>query len=347
MFKNLILTFSVLFLILFCASCSQKEFADSRSKDEPRIIQYLEDQRLPALQDARVWKNSYGPGVVLETEHYLIYTTWLESLVLNQVPGFMESAFSAYRKQVGKDLENDNKFKVYLFKERDDWEKFTKNFAREKSNVLLKIKAGGYYENGACVTYDIGRERTFSLLGHEGWHQFNSHLSAFQLPSWLDEGVAMQFEKSEFVNGNVRFIPSRNFYRLVPLKMAYAKDRLLSLKQIIVMNPGQVIAMEDNEAIGAYYSQAYGLVRFLKEYKGGRYFSKYQKLLADGFEGNWNLNGRDRTMAADRNIPLNQSWNSRVGIGLFLNYISEDFEEIERQYFTFCRNQVNKVRISK
>jgi len=44
------------------------------------------------------------------------------------------------------------------------------------------------------VVYYIGRERTFSALGHEGWHQFNSRHFKFRLPSWLDEGIAMLFE---------------------------------------------------------------------------------------------------------------------------------------------------------
>ena len=106
----------------------------------------------------------------------------------------MESAYKAYNSQLPVPIKTSSKFIIYLFADRTQWEHFTWTFAGEQAEIFYKIKAGAYYHNDACVAYDIGPERTFSTLGHEGWHQFSSRHFKYRLPSWLDEGVAMLFE---------------------------------------------------------------------------------------------------------------------------------------------------------
>ena len=96
---------------------------------------------------------------------------------------------------------------MYLFGQRKQWDDFTSTFAGRQAGLYNKIKAGAYYLNGSCVAYNIGRERTFAVLGHEGWHQFNSRLFKYRLPSWVDEGIAMQFETSRYENGLFYFEP--------------------------------------------------------------------------------------------------------------------------------------------
>jgi len=308
---------------------------------------YLQGQGLPELESVEVWENGYGPGLKLTTTHYEIFTTLLEPFILRGIGGFIESAYRAYNSQLpgpvsGGHLtvETRTKFTIYLFADRSQWEDFTKSFAGEQARMFCKIKAGAYYHNGACVVYDIGRERTFSAIGHEGWHQFNGRCFKFRLPSWLDEGVAMLFETHGSEGGLFYFEPAQNTYRLDGLKKTLTKNKLIPLKELITMNPGDVLATNRTEAVMAFYSQSYALVRFLQEAGYGRRLGVYRRLLADGLRGDWALDEVNKRIAADRNIPKTVLWNRIVGRELFEDYIGDDFDQIEKEYLDFCRQIV-------
>ena len=49
----------------------------------------------PAVKAAQTWKNSYGPGLTIQTKNYTVYTTLLEPLMLRQLPAYLESAHKA------------------------------------------------------------------------------------------------------------------------------------------------------------------------------------------------------------------------------------------------------------
>ena len=337
----------VIIWLALLAGCN----ASGESGRSPRIdtsegmIEYLEQGRLPALRSVEKWYNRHGPGLKLTTDHYEIYTTLLEPLMLGQVPGFVESAYRGYQSQLPEPIETTSKFTIYLFADRDQWENFTETFTGEQSPIYLKIKAGGYYLNGACVSYNVGRERTFSVLGHEGWHQFNSRHFKFRLPSWLDEGIAMQFEQHRSEQGLFYFESSRNMYRLGDLKKTLMIDNMIPLEKLIAMNPGEAMATNKDMNVTAFYGQSYALVRFLREEDYGRRLGNYHQLLLGGLEGKWHLTGEQERMAVDRNIPLTIVWNRAVGQQLFREYIcdEDDFDQIEKEYVTFCRKIVYHV----
>jgi hypothetical protein len=319
---------------------------------------YLKNKQLPPLKNIELWESQFGTGLKLTTAHYEIYTTLLEPLMLSQVPGFVESAYRGYQNQLPKSIETTAPFTVYLFANRQQWEVFTEEFTGPQAPLYLKIKAGAYYLNGACVAYNIGRERTFSSIGHEGWHQFNSRLFKYRLPSWLDEGIAMQFEITEYDKGFFTFKPDLNGYRLGSLKKTFLKNNVMPLKALIMLNPGEVVT-EGDEAVAAFYSQAYALVRFLREDDYGKHLVKYQKMLFEGLHGKWPLAEEDVKIAADRNIPLTVGWNRAVGSALFERYIltgpekavvsgtqpNYQLENIEKQYLIFCRKIIYSVQL--
>jgi hypothetical protein len=306
------------------------------------MIEYLESRRLPALKSVKVWQNEYGPGLKLTTEHYEILTTLLEPLMLSEVPGFMESAYRGYNDQLPEPIETVTKFKVYLFAERGQWEKFTRDFTGPQSVMYLKIKAGAYYLNDACVAYNIGRERTFAVLGHEGWHQFNKKHFQFRLPSWLDEGVAMLFETGKNEGGLFYFEPAKNMYQLGSLKKTLMDNKMIPLRQLIAMDPGEAVLGGD-AAVTAFYGQSYALVRFLREENYGKRLGQYHQLMMDGLKGRWPLDEMGRRIATDRNIPMTTGWNSEVGSMLFTHYIGSDIGKLEDEYVAFCRKIVYHV----
>ncbi len=322
-----------------------KSIGAAKRIDTPAgMIEYLQKQKLPALQSVQFWQNNYGPGLKITTAHYEIFTTLLEPLMLLQVPGFMESAYRGYNSQLLEPIETTTKFTIYLFAERKQWEDFTKSFSPGAARLLTKIKAGAYYQKGACVAYNIGRERTFSTLGHEGWHQFNKRHFKYCLPSWIDEGIAMLFEVSRYNQGLFYFESGRGTYRLGGLKQTLINNKMIPLRKLIAMNPGEAI-VTSGEAMTAFYSQAYALVRFLREEDYGKRLGNYHQLLLGGLKGDWPLSPTNRRIAADRNIPLTVRWNRAVGPKLFKDYISDDFDQIEKEYVAFCRKIVYHVRL--
>ena len=344
-------------IVLVClAGCSESVSSRSTGNlqriDTPAgMIEYLRKQNLPTLETIEVWQSKYGPGLKITTAHYEIFTTFLDPLLLSQIPGFMESSHRGYNNQLPKPIsaghltvETTTRFTVYLFGDRRQWEDFTKTFAGQQAPLYCKIKAGAYYLNGACVAYNIGRERTFSALGHEGWHQFNSRHFKFRLPSWLDEGIAQLFETHRYEQGVFCFEPGRNTDRLGVLKKTLIKNKMMSLKELIAMNPGEALATDRTEAVRAFYAQSYALVRFLREEGYGKRLGNFHQLLLDGLRGKWPLSKTGKRLAADRNIPLTVQWNRAVGPQLFEHYIGNDFEKIEQEYITFCRKIVYPVR---
>lgn len=337
----------VCIVIIYLSGCSGADKVEVKSVDSAQWLDtgawmaaYLQGQGLDALESVGVWKNEYGPGLRLTTRHYKIYTTLLELPVLGQIGEFIESAYRAYKKQLPELVETKTKFTIYLFADRRQWEDFTKSFTGKQAQTFCKIRAGAYYHNGACVVYDIGRKRTFAALGHEGWHQFNDKHFKFRLPSWLDEGVAMLFETHGSREGRYYFEPTENVYRLDGLKQTLTKNKIIPLKELVAMNPGDVIATNRTEAAIAFYSQSYALVRFLQEAGYGRRLGVYHRLLTDGFKGTWTLDKTNKRIATNRNIPKTVQWNQIVGRELFEDYVGDDFYRIEQEYLAFCRQIV-------
>ncbi|MHC4187310.1 MAG: hypothetical protein ACYSRQ_03870, partial [Planctomycetota bacterium] len=147
-YYSLILTLT--FVLSGCSgkTASNKTINNKRIDTPAGMIQYLEDQRLPAMVSAVEWNNKYGPGLKVNTQHYEIHTTLLEPLMLRQVPGFMESAYRAYNSQLPEPVETTSKFKIYLFSQRQQWEDFTDDFTGPQASIYKKIQAGAYYLNG-------------------------------------------------------------------------------------------------------------------------------------------------------------------------------------------------------
>jgi hypothetical protein len=351
MFVNNEKRFFALSAVLICAGVFLTGGADGSGKskriDTPAgMIAYLKARGLPMLESVEPWENKYGPGLKLTTDHYEVYTTLLEPLMLSRVPGFVESAYKAYQKQLPEPVETRFKLPIYLFAKREQWEKFTEVFAGDNAGVYLKIKSGAYCLKDACVTYNIGSDTTFSVLGHEGWHQFNKRHFKYRLPSWLDEGIAMMFEASRYEDGLFTFDPSRNLSRLGGLKLTLAKGKMIPLKVLVGLDPGQAVRISEDTA-QAFYSQSYALARFLREDNYGQRLAQYHRMLMGAVEGTWPLTDEAKRIAADRNIPLTIEYNRVAGTKLFEYYIGTDFAGLEQQYLLFCKKLVYHVHFKK
>ncbi len=310
---------------------------NAREQSGVAIRERLQSERLPALVAVEPWESKYGLGLKLVTEHYEVFATVRQPLMLRMVPAFIESAYRAYNEQLPQSIDTSTPLPVYLFADRRQWEDFTRDFAGEQASIFCKIKSGAYYLNGACVVYDLGGQRTLSALGHEGWHQFNSRHFKYRLPSWLDEGVAMQFETGVREGGLFHFDPAANLQRLGALQEMLAAGNSIPLRELVSTSPGEVLATNQDQAVMAFYSQSYALIRFLREAGSGRHRDAYRRLMSDGLLGHWPLDASAGITAEDRNLPRTLPWNRQVGRQLFEHYIGPDLGQLEQEYLAFCQ----------
>ena len=362
--KNLSILCSVFWVLffVFIAGCNeQNTSAKNTLKQTPKkpcnscpdgnslstvdgLINYVAP--LPAVHGARKWQNPYSNGLIIETAHYRIYTTMLEPLMLRQIPAFVEAAWQEYQNQLPVPVGGNDKFTIYLLKDRQQWESYTKDFTGSQAEVYLKIKKGAYFLNGVCVAYNIGRSRTFSVLGHEGWHQFRDKYFKYRLPSWLDEGIAQLFEQSDIEDGRFVFSPAKNYQRLGDLKLSLQEKNMIPLGELILLNPGEIVLQQQaDKAVLAFYAQSYAMVRFLREEGYGKRLANYQQMLLGALNGNWPLNETEAVIAANKNSPPTVQWNKYIAQKLFDIYVGEDIDQIEPEYYRFCRKIVYYIRV--
>lgn len=302
----------------------------------PCMADACTEQTISSLLWAESWTNKYGPGIKLVTDHYEVHSTLLDPIFLWRIPDFLENAHHAYTSQLAYAVMPPERSKVYIFKNRSQWEDFTRIFTGVQAELFLKIRQGAYCHQGTCVAYDIGPKRTFAALSHEGWHQFTSRHFAYRLPSWLDEGIAMQFEGFHFTQGCYRFESCLNHYRTSALSKVLEEKDSIPLKELLCISPGEVMATDRAESVMAFYSQSYALVRFLQEGHQGKYLPDYQRLVRHGLMGEWPLCSADQAIARDRGLPRTVDWNGRVGLQLFRTYVCNEISSIEDDYASFC-----------
>jgi len=312
--------------------------------------------KLPTVKRVTPWQLPDGVtkqsnvALAITTDHYQIYTTVTDPLILEFIPVFLESSFIAYCKTIQRKVKLESRFPIYLFQTRLEWADFTKLSTGHLSKIYLQITAGAYFDNGICVAWHLGRTNDYSVLAHEGWHQFAHRVMKFNLPSWLNEGIATTFEKYRWQHGNLIFEPKRNGPRLFSLKNAIATNTLLPLETLVATDPGNVLlhtqkshSSNTESAIGTYYGQCHALIRFLQEYNQGAILVKFIEMLQGADQGTWPLSPSLISESTEKDKPLSRYWNSQVGAIIFDTYISKESVRINSAYRNFCLSLASTV----
>lgn len=345
-------------LLTGCLGCQTPHVYDRLSLWD-RLIRDL--KRLPTVKtvELRLLPDcvSHGDpnGLVITTGHYQIHTNLQDPLILRQIPVFLESAFRSYKEVVGKSPRPKKRLLVFFFQTRSQWEDFTRHWTGPLAPLYLKNPAGAYYFKNACVAYHITRHSNFSILAHEGWHQFSDELFQFRLPAWLDESIATNFEAYRWKNGRVEFHPGYNGARLYALAQTLSQKEWIPLANLLTLDAGRILShaqynSTENRAglsIRAYYAQLYALARFLREAKYGRYLPSFRAMLTDAGYGRWPLEENMRAEALQRNRNPSRLWNAKVGRRIFQTYIAREPHEIESAYRSFCRKIISNVQLEK
>jgi hypothetical protein len=345
-------------LLFMSFGCQNSHLSDNTSSWD-RLIRDL--KRLPTVKTVEPWllpdfiSQGDPNGLTITTLYYEIHTNLRDPLILRQVPVFLESAFRSYCELVGSTPRPTKKLRIYFFQTRSQWEDFTRHWTGELASAYLKNPAGAYYYHKACVAYHLNRQSNFSILAHEGWHQFSDELFRYRLPAWLDESIATNFEAYQWHNGQVEFSPKYNGSRLYALALTLRQGQLISLSDLLVLDAGRVLSHTQYDPadrkvdprIAAYYAQLYALARFLREANYGRHVLAFRLMLQDAQYGRWSLDDAARAEALQRDRNPTRLWNAQVGQRIFQTYISRDISRIEPAYQAFCRKIVSNIRFEK
>lgn len=299
--------------LLLLAGCAQKQ--------RP-AVEYTTDD----------WKFARQPGWKITTAHYEVYTTLRDPVLRAAIPDFMETAYAEYARLVPPANPPAEPMRVFLLKSRQEWELFTRNFAPDHADTLLKIRNGGYSERGVSVIEYVSHEITFPLLGHEGFHQYLHHCVNTRIPAWLNEGLAVVCEGQRWGDARIEsFDPWFNPARTNALAEAVSTNKLHALRTLLATNAGEMVDKSDR-AIATYYAQVWALVLFLQtdrvQDKPGPYALGYAKMI------NALHDLRLETFA--RAAALSETAApASFGEELFRAFIRTDLDQVERDYRTF------------
>ncbi len=285
------------------------------------------------------WNTGYNTGVKLSSDHYDIYATTTNRILLQYLPGFMEAAYKNYHRISGLPARPlDKHMQIYMMGSKDEWRALTQHIFGTHSKIFLSIDAGGYCHQGICVFWDFGGLGTLAVASHEGCHQFLYHRMKNQLPMWLEEGLCTTAEGYNVHNDLVEFTPDRNAIRFTNLRTAIVQNLWVPTQKLLPMDGGDAVQGGLPEAAVGYYGQLWALARFLRtepKYSGG-----YHKMMAAAEAGEFYKALEVPPVAVDELRAKGRAYNRVISEKLFRYYITDDLDTFEREFYAFASKLV-------
>ncbi len=276
------------------------------------------------------WQYKGAKGHKLSSDLYTIYTTNRRKPFITALPGFLESCYHAYAELLPSPGDVPTPLKTYLFQSRRHWEHFTRKLVPpERAATYMKIRRGGFSEQGLTVSHYSSQRGTLSILAHEGLHQYLEVTGRSRIPAWINEGLACYFESFDLDASNRPvFNPWKNYLRTPGLRDALGSDALIPLKEILGTNAG-IAVQQQSRHVRSYYSQEWSLILFLlRDPLTNRYHAGFRRLLDElGTDG---MRRKARAyLAADTDGTIS------YGEAVFRAYVTEDLDAFESDYRAF------------
>lgn len=196
--------------------------------------------------------------IAIDTTDYTVYSD-LPKPMLSEVTHRLEKMVNEYRDRTESlsSKRDDRKLPLYLFSNRDD---YLDQGGRQDS--------AGLFDGEHLLAY-VGMRpdtRAWHVIQHEAFHQYLTGKLGFDVPVWLNEGLAEYFSESMytgdgFVSGVVP--PAR----LKRLQEAIKDDSLPSVAELV----GMPHARWNTQLRQENYDMAWSLVQFLAHGDGGKY----------------------------------------------------------------------------
>lgn len=220
------------------------------------------------------------------TRHYNLFTN-LEREEAVEYGKHMDIVFEEYARRFGDfrsrrgELNN-----FYLVRTRQDYVNLMGRMGFDAS------ASGGMFFRGplgsglATWTQGIPRERTLSVLQHEGFHQFAAQYIGPSMPVWVNEGLAVYFEQARVINGKLKTGIAEP-YRIATIRSAVEKKKEMSFSSLLNISSWQWQEhMLSGSPLGSLqYTESWSIVYFLIHGENGKYsraFQQYLMLLSKG-----------------------------------------------------------------
>lgn len=231
------------------------------------------------------WEFGSAKGEALTTKSFRIYTTANPGLNA-RLPAFLEASLIHNRTALGDLPAPVDRMETFVLANRSEWSRCVQMIWAEKAEPYLTIQRGAVTAGGKSVLYDIGPRDTLVLAAHEGWHQFAQSTFKEQLPTWLDEGIAVYMEgfRSEAGTDRFVFLPWANTERFDRLREAHAAGALMSLREVMSSTPTRQISTGGGDAL-TWYAQSWALIHWLNEGDNGSMHAGLLQIVADASNG--------------------------------------------------------------
>lgn len=129
-------------------------------------------------------------------------------------------------------------------------------------------------------TSDRSRSETFTVLQHEGFHQFAFAYIGPELPIWANEGLAQYFEDGILVKGQLK-LGRVHAGRLASVRKALDDDSAVDFDQLlnITSEAWHQTLVTDPQKARLLYDQSWSIVHFLVHADDGRYRPAFENML--------------------------------------------------------------------
>jgi uncharacterized coiled-coil protein SlyX len=123
-------------------------------------------------------------------------------------------------------------------------------------------------DSEAAKLFRQGTRQTFARLGHESFHAYLENYvyphARFDVPNWLNEGLAVMFEGG-MLEGDTLRVDAPNLAALRKIKADLAGAQPLGLAKLLAAGPGAFLPLDEPAVPSAdrYYAYAWGLAYWL------------------------------------------------------------------------------------
>ncbi|MBL0926708.1 MAG: DUF1570 domain-containing protein [Phycisphaerales bacterium] len=318
------------------AGCSMPNRALTEDASAPADRPAGDASPRPGVIERENWSFGGVKGQVIRTEHYRLFTTEKNPVIVSRLSDFLEYALSHYRTAIVDLPSPEIKLDTYLMDNRGQWATLTKALMGEQAETLTKIQRGGFASRGIGVYYDLGLFDTLAIAAHEGWHQYTQRTFRDPLPIWLEEGLATYMEGHRWSGSAPTFRPWANLERFDQLRKAHAGGKVMPLDELLQSQPAGLIQAVGDQQLLTYYAQVWALAHFLAEGADGRHRVELQRLLRDASEGKV----RDALTARVGARGAANALSTRVGPAVFDAYFGDPTSEIASEYRAFIERLV-------
>ena len=166
-----------------------------------------------------------------------------------------------------------HKFPFFLFRDINDYH----------AAGGMEGTAGVFDPNTDTLMAHAGERSTaytWSVVQHEGFHQFARSVIGGELPIWVNEGMAEYFGEGIFTGDGfvTGYIPPK---RLAHVKEQLEQKKFKPIKDMMLLSHERW----NKEMSGENYDQAWTMVQFLAHAENGKYqgaFVKFMRAIATG-----------------------------------------------------------------